>query len=109
VKVTIHVAAGSNEQIVVESELKNPTEWAEKVQPVFAHLEARVGDRARRLMAASNQLKELGKHSPELASLVQNLVLIALGQMPSVNTEGLVERAFEAPVLQKVEGAEEAA
>ena len=105
-KVTIQVVAGSNESIQVESDLKDPSQWDERVKPVLAKIEQRVGDRARRLMAGSTQLRELAKAHPEQASLVQNLVLICLGQMPTVTTEGLVEQAFETPMLQKTEESE---
>jgi hypothetical protein len=103
VKVSIQVAVGSNEAIVVESELKDPSQWAERIAPVFAHLEARVGDRSRRIMAGSEKLRELAAHDPVLAEHVKNLVLVCLGQMPTVTTEGLVEKQLNLPLLERVE------
>ena len=64
-----------------------------------------MGDRARRIMDANRQLKALQAKDPETASLVQNLVLVALGQMPASNIVGLVDDIEnDVPMLQRAEG-----
>lgn len=105
-KLIVQMAMGSNESAVAEMDLKDVEQWDDRVVPVLKRLEARVGDRARRIMAANKQLKDLYVKDPALASLVQNLVLVALGQMPTITTEGLVDDIPNSvPTMQRVEEA----
>lgn len=90
-KLTIHMAMGSNEQAVLEIPLKDLQDWQGKVAPALKAMEERVGQRARRILSANTQLKALQAKDPVAASLVHNLVLLALGEFPQVGTIGLVD------------------
>lgn len=90
-KLSIQMMMGSNESAVLEVPLKDVEDWDRKVAPALKRLEARVGDRARRIMAANKQLKDLQATDPVMANFVTNLVLVALGQMPEVGSLGLAD------------------
>lgn len=96
-KLTIHMAMGSNEQGVVEIPLKDLQDWDAKVAPVLKRLEQRVGDRARRIIEGNKQMQELRKKDPIMANTCHNIILVCLGQMVTVDSTGLVEKDWQAP------------
>ncbi len=108
-KVTIHMAMGSNEQAVAEIDLKDLHQWDERVAPVLKRLEERVGERARRIIAGNKQMQELRAKDPVLANTCHNIILVCLGQMVTVDSTGLVEKDWQAPAEAQLAPAEEAA
>ena len=105
-KVTLHVALGSNEQAVVEVPMKDVQEWDARVRPALDKLGERVGQRARLIMQGNRQMQALRAENPELANTVHNIILVCLGQMPEVFTEGMVSKDWEAPEQAQLRRAE---
>ena len=105
-KVTFHVACGSNEQVVAEMDVKDVAQWDERVLPVLKKIEQRVGDRARRIIEGNKQMHELMKRDPALANLCHNIILVCLGQMVTVDDTGLVDKTWDVPAEAKLQAPE---
>lgn len=106
-KLTITMMMGTNESAVAEVDMKDCHQWEDRVAPVLALLEARVGERNRRIIEGHRGMNELRAKDPVLANMCHNIILACLGQMVTVDTTGLIEKTWEEPESAKLERVED--
>jgi hypothetical protein len=96
-KLTITMMMGTNESAVAEVDMKDIHQWEARVVPVLRMLEARIGERNARIIAGHKGMAELRAKDPILANTCHNIILACLGQMPMVDTSGIIEKEWEEP------------
>jgi len=101
-KLTITMMMGTNESAVAEVDMKDVHQWEDRVVPVLRALEARVGERNSRIIQGHRGMQLLREKDPVLANTVHNIILACLGQMPMVDTSGLVDKTWEEPEAAKL-------